>query len=77
MDLSPHTLSALFAQLGLPNEPQDIQAFVAQHRPLPGDVRLADAKFWTAAQARFLRDEITGDADWAEVVDQLNLMLHG
>ena len=27
-------------------------------------------------QARFLRDEILEDADWAEVVDQLNAMLH-
>ena len=76
MDLSTHSVSDLFAQLGLPNEERDIEAFVASHRPLPGGARLADAPFWTEAQARFLRDEILEDADWAEVVDQLNLMLH-
>ncbi len=76
MDLSTHNMSNLFAQLGLPSEEADIQAFVASHRSLPGAARLADAPFWTDAQARFLRDEILEDADWAEVIDQLNLMLH-
>jgi hypothetical protein len=76
MDLTNHSVSDLFAQLGLPNDEAAIQAFVASHRPLPGGQRLADAPFWTEAQARFLRDEIREDADWAEVVDQLNLMLH-
>lgn len=32
--------------------------------------------FWSKSQARFLRDEILADADWAEVVDELNLRLH-
>jgi hypothetical protein len=36
---------------------------------------LADAFFWTESQSQFLRDEILDDADWAEVVDQLNVML--
>lgn len=76
MELSHHTVHDLFAQLGLPNEEADIHAFVAAHRPLPEGTRLADADFWSEAQARFLRDEIREDADWAEVVDQLNLMLH-
>ncbi|MCW5637448.1 MAG: DUF2789 family protein, partial [Rubrivivax sp.] len=31
--------------------------------------------FWSPAQARFLREEVAEDADWAELVDQLNLML--
>ncbi|MEO8807511.1 MAG: DUF2789 domain-containing protein [Burkholderiaceae bacterium] len=76
MDLTNHSMSALFAQLGLKNEEADIQAFVASHGPLPGDQRLADAPFWNEAQARFLSDEVREDADWADVVDQLNLMLH-
>ena len=76
MDLTPHTMSALFSQLGLPSEEADIQAFVSAHRPLPGNAALADADFWTPAQRRFLNEEILEDADWAEVVDQLNLMLH-
>ena len=48
-----------------------------QHSPLAQGCKLADAPFWDKAQAAFLREEITEDADWAEVVDQLNLMLRG
>jgi hypothetical protein len=36
---------------------------------------MADAFFWTKSQAEFLRDEILDDADWAEVVDQLDVLL--
>ena len=75
MDLSPHTFHALFEQLGLPSAEGDIQGFIASHRPLPETVRLADAPWWTAAQAQFLREQILEDADWAEAVDQLNLAL--
>ena len=39
------------------------------------EIALADAFFWTPAQAAFLREKIQEDADWAEIVDQLNLML--
>lgn len=75
MDLSNHTLEVLFAQLGLPNQPAEIEQFIAQHRPLAPDVELADAPFWSASQSQFLGEEITEDAEWAEAVDQLNLML--
>ena len=75
MDLFTHDLPGLFAQLGLPNDADAIARFVATHRPLPDATRLADAGFWTAAQAQFLREEITEDADWAPVIDQLNVML--
>ena len=75
MDTANHTLTDLFSQLGLPNGEGDIGRFIESHRPLPDPVHLADAPFWSAGQAQFLREEINGDADWAEVVDQLNLML--
>ncbi|MEJ8851826.1 DUF2789 domain-containing protein [Variovorax rhizosphaerae] len=76
MDTTPHTLQTLFAQLGLPGANEaDIERFVAGHRPLAPDVTLADAPFWTPGQAQFLREEINEDAEWAEVVDQLNAML--
>ena len=75
MDTASHTLANLFSQLGLPNGVGDIQGFVESHRPLADDVPLAEAPFWSAAQAQFLREEINEDADWAEVVDQLSLML--
>lgn len=76
MDISNHTMSDLFAQLGLPSEEGDIEAFVAQHGAMPDGTRLADAAFWSDAQSRFLRQEHLEDADWAQVIDELNLMLH-
>lgn len=75
MESPAHPLSALFTQLGLPSDAASIDRFVATHGPLPEHVRLADAPFWTSSQAAFLREELQEDADWAEVVDQLNLML--
>ncbi len=75
MELTNHSMTDLFLQLGLPSEKADIERFIASHRPLPEDVRLAEASFWTPGQAQFLREEIRDDADWAELVDQLNLAL--
>lgn len=75
MEPSVHSLRNLFEQLGLPGGEADIARFVAAHRPLAAGIELAEAPFWSAAQAQFLREEVEDDADWAEVVDQLNLML--
>lgn len=77
MEPTVHPLSALFAQLGLPDDPASIDAFIARHAPLAQGVALADAPFWSPAQACFLREELAEDADWAEVVDELNLRLRG
>lgn len=38
-----HRLSDLFRQLGLPDEPAAMEAFIASHRPLPDGISLADA----------------------------------
>ncbi|MBI4997121.1 MAG: DUF2789 domain-containing protein [Rhodocyclales bacterium] len=67
-----HDLANLFAQLGLAHDPAAIDAFIAAHRPLPAGVRLADAPFWSPTQAAFLAEELQVDADWAEVIDELN-----
>lgn len=75
MESGIHEFSDLFRQLGLPGDPAAIEAFIAAHRPLPGDVALADAPFWSASQAEFLREEIVQDADWAELVDALSARL--
>lgn len=76
MDLSTHNLSTLFAQLGLASDQTFVDNFIETHRPLPAEILLADAPFWSSAQSAFLREEILKDADWAEVVDQLNVRLH-
>ncbi|PNG45233.1 hypothetical protein A1354_05155 [Pseudomonas asplenii] len=75
MESPTHNLPSLFKQLGLSDEPVDIDKFIATHSPLKPDLHLADAFFWTKSQAEFLRDEILDDADWAEVVDQLDVLL--
>jgi hypothetical protein len=75
MEPPVHSLPSLFQQLGLAADPVGIDVFLATHSPLKANLALADAFFWTPAQAAFLREEILEDADWAEVVDQLNLML--
>lgn len=75
MERPIHTLSDLFRQLGLPDQPQDIEQFIARHRPLVPETALADAPFWQADQATFLREEVAEDADWAELVDLLSALL--
>lgn len=72
MENPQHNLSDLFAQLGLPSEASAIAGFIAAHSPLPSGVPLIEAPFWTASQAGFLCEEILKDADWAEVIDELN-----
>lgn len=76
MERSVHDMSNLFAQLGQPSDETAISSFIEAHRPLPGDMLLHEASFWTYSQASFLREAITDDADWAEIADNLNAELH-
>ncbi|WP_322782713.1 DUF2789 domain-containing protein [Perlucidibaca piscinae] len=72
MEKNHHLLSELFLQLGLPAGPEQINAFVAAHSPLPHGTSLSEATFWNTAQAAFLREALEQDSDWVEAVDQLN-----
>ena len=56
-------------------KPRHCRHLSASTRPLAEAIELADAPFWSASQASFLREQLNKDADWAEVVDQLNLLL--
>lgn len=76
MEPTVHPFSQLFAQLGLPDDDAGIDDFIATHSPLPDGMRLEDAPFWSPAQAQLLREERQDDADWAMVVDRLNVALH-
>lgn len=76
MEMSSHSFHDLFAQLGLDADLGSIQAFIGTHAPMPGELRLEDGPFWTPAQARLLHEALSVDADWADVVDRLNLALH-
>ena len=76
MEPTMHTLNNLFAQLGLPSDDAAIESFIKSHRHLATSLSLSEAPFWTPAQSAFLCEEIMNDADWAEVIDLLNTMLH-
>lgn len=77
METPIHGMAHLFDQLGLPSDAVAIDQFIASHSPLPSAVRLAEAAFWTTAQAEFLREGMLVDADWADVIDALNEGLCG
>ena len=77
MEHGVHPFSELFEQLGLPADNASIQAFIERHAPLPDGVGLAEAPFWNQSQAELIRSALEEDADWAEVVDQLNAALRG
>lgn len=72
-----HGLAELFIQLGLPSDDQGVQKFLAAHAPLAANIRLADASFWTPAQATLLKEKFLEDANWEHAVDELNLLLRG
>ena len=77
MEAPVHSMSNLFAQLGLASDDASIARFIETHRPLDESIKLQDAPFWTEAQAAFLREEMLEDADWAPIIDELNADLHG
>jgi hypothetical protein len=70
-----HSIHSLFDQLGLDSSDQAINAFVAKHGLLPANVKIHQADFWNEAQKSFLQQMINEDADWAEVVDELDAKL--
>ncbi|MBB2488010.1 DUF2789 domain-containing protein [Mitsuaria sp. WAJ17] len=72
MNLTNHRFTDLFAQLGLPDHPEEIRHFIWQNSPLDPALRIDEAPFWTPAQARLLREELSANADWAQLVDQLS-----
>ena len=75
MEMQNHPLSSLFEQLGLQSSEQAIEKFIKSHAPIGGETELHEAKFWNPSQAAFLKEAKDNDADWAEIVDQLDAML--
>lgn len=75
MEMQRHSMQDLFAQLGLPADNAAIDAFIRRHAPLDQAIPLHEAPFWNASQATFIRTELYEDADWAEIVDDLNARL--
>ncbi|MFA7552800.1 MAG: DUF2789 domain-containing protein [Spongiibacteraceae bacterium] len=75
MESPVHSIAALFDQLGLESTDEAIAAFIQKNGPLPAGVELSHAAIWSPSQSVFLKKMIDDDADWAEVVDQLNARL--
>jgi hypothetical protein len=75
MDTTEHTLPNLFLQLGLSDQPNEIEAFIKAH-PLAEGEEIERAEFWSQGQAQFLKESRDFDAAWAESVDELNALLH-
>lgn len=72
MDTAKHTMTTLFEQLGLPSDDASIDSFIAKYSPLPTEVALQDAPFWTESQSTFLEEGLEEDSDWAEIIDELD-----
>ena len=75
MDTSPHTLSALFQQLGLDSDAWSIRTFVSSHPLSDASAKLHEAPWWSAGQAAFLKEALEQDAEWAVAVDELDALL--
>ncbi|GGC69826.1 DUF2789 domain-containing protein [Marinobacter halophilus] len=75
MDTSKHSLHTLFEQLGLPSERKDIEAFIGQYSPLPSEIAIQDAPFWSESQSQFLEEGLEDDSDWAEIIDELDALI--
>lgn len=76
MELTTPTLATLFEQLGLASDEASIDKFIEAHGPLADDVKVSEADFWTPQQARLLKEKLNEDAEWAPLVDALNVLLH-
>jgi hypothetical protein len=70
-----HNLNTLFDQLGLDSTDAAIEDFINSNKPLQRNIELHNADFWNSSQTSFLKQGKDEDADWAEIIDQLNAML--
>lgn len=75
METFTHDLSHLFGQLGLSDKQSEIEKFIAAHKLSSFNGTLPEAPFWNSAQARFLKEGVVEDSDWAEAIDQLDALL--
>ncbi|WP_421853807.1 DUF2789 family protein [Marinomonas sp.] len=76
MDTSAHTVLGLFAQLGIGERQQDVDAFVAKHGGLSSSTKITEADFFSESQQTFLKQEWHNDSEWAAAIDELNVLLH-
>ncbi len=75
MDQSTHSLEALFDQLGLDSSSNSIDDFININGGIAKHIEIHDADCWTKQQAQTLKTMKENDADWAVVVDELNVRM--
>ena len=75
MEKYTHSFTDLFKQLGLPNNHDAIESFLKMYRPLNTATRLEDASLWNPSQRHFMKEQLSIDADWSELIDQLSVAL--
>lgn len=61
-------------QLGLESDEKAIAEFIGTHH-LAEPESLAQASFWSPAQAQFIQECWDSDSDWVVVIDQLDTLL--
>ncbi|OCQ18431.1 hypothetical protein A7985_23530 [Pseudoalteromonas luteoviolacea] len=74
MDTSYHSLKSLFSQLGLENSDEHISQFIDCNK-LQSHILIKDAPFWNEGQKNFIEESLNEDADWSEVIDELDALL--
>jgi len=75
MSSAAHTLAELFMQLGLPSDKESIEDFVDRNQSVCKDRSIVEAPIWSESQLEFLRQALSEDSDWSQIVDSLYLML--
>jgi hypothetical protein len=68
-------MELLFQQLGLDGTNKAVAHFIDKNAPIANDVEPHGADFWTGSQSECLKKMVDEDADWAEIADQLNVLL--
>lgn len=70
-----NTLSDLFKQLGLPDDPASIRDFIGRHEGICKDCTLPHAPIWNDHQRAFLEQAVAEDSDWSLPAEALAGML--
>lgn len=68
-------MTTLFEQLGLDSSPEAIEAFFGRHELDPGE-DVSEAAFLSFEQRLTLARMRDEDAEWAELVDTMESLLH-
>ena len=75
MNEPEYNINELFAQLGLDSSDEAIDSFIETHK-LAKEEKLIESNVWTDNQRMFLQEEWEKDAEWVEVIDDLNVRMH-